>query len=445
MTPRSWPERLGGFGLGVLLLFFQMNATVAWVGLGFIILAFLLEAPATLRRLAGNPLIPLWLALLAYIAASTALAAKAFPDTADEQWKSLRLWYGILFFMPVVACYMERGTMNLPRVLLFAGGSVVLRIVTHFDDTNPFVGERVGFGLNPIATALYMEVCALGLLVLAPRLLEATVAPPWLKSLTRILGPILLLLFLEALVLSQSRSGWVAAGLVFPPILLLRYRRALAALNWRAPRTLATVALLLAGLGLFVRENAEIIGRRLPANVAGVEHAIKGEKAEEADTSIGFRLLMWQVGLERWLERPLTGWGPGSTEMLLTQSKVAMLHRKSGKSLFSHLHNTYLEVLLKFGLVGAGLFGALGAGFLLALWRGWQAGLLAADLAWLLLGIWGLSLVWSFFEFRFFHYEWRNYCMLLGAVSFSLSSRLRHRQPTFWRPHPAGQDCARPL
>ena len=83
------------------------------------------------------------------------------------------------------------------------------------------------------------------------------------------------------------------------------------------------------------------------------------------------------------------------------------------------LHNTYLEILVRFGIVGALLL-ITGALLLIrAVFRAYGAGLMPRDYFLFLLGSFGLVAVWSLFDFRALHTDWRAYWACLAGTAYT--------------------------
>ncbi|MBB5021881.1 O-antigen ligase family protein [Desulfurispira natronophila] len=78
------------------------------------------------------------------------------------------------------------------------------------------------------------------------------------------------------------------------------------------------------------------------------------------NSSSGYRLKMWGVSLLTILEAPLFGHGVNSVESIFAKYHNLGIHR------FNHAHNTYLDITLRFGLVGLFLYISL---WVLALWQ----------------------------------------------------------------------------
>lgn len=66
-------------------------------------------------------------------------------------------------------------------------------------------------------------------------------------------------------------------------------------------------------------------------------------------TSSVIRVRSWEVGLDWFLEKPLLGHGAGALQRLIENNNM---FKNAFKGKFGHLHNSYLEILIAYGLVG---------------------------------------------------------------------------------------------
>ncbi|MER8829449.1 O-antigen ligase family protein [Mesorhizobium sp. M0938] len=133
------------------------------------------------------------------------------------------------------------------------------------------------------------------------------------------------------------------------------------------------MAMLIAGIAVLLINRQKLRGRNalrllLILGVAGLAIAAFGfqtilERAEflrsdwEAlkahgnySTALGFRVAMWQIGLDAFREMPLFGHGVGATRLLMKQGfqeQFGMVHG------FSHFHNGFLTALVEAGILGA--------------------------------------------------------------------------------------------
>ncbi|WP_158675265.1 O-antigen ligase family protein [Thiohalobacter thiocyanaticus] len=158
----------------------------------------------------------------------------------------------------------------------------------------------------------------------------------------------ILLVFLALVVLwTQTRAVWLACALVLPVVLL-----ALVVHSLQHPRSGKVLMIILAGtavLAAAVLLNGGIIEKRLMTDVERVVSLLTTENVEGLDaTGLRSRMPLWAEAWERIEARPLTGWGAGTSEMLIVSSGV--------KPPQSHFHNLYLQLLAEIGVVGLCLF-----------------------------------------------------------------------------------------
>ena len=130
-------------------------------------------------------------------------------------------------------------------------------------------------------------------------------------------------------------------------------------------------------------------------------------------SSVGLRFHFNVYGLEKWLERPVIGWGPGTSRMLLMQHPLKAAHG------FPHVHNTYLDAFLELGSIGGGLFAASAFLLIRMLWRGRRDGSIPEDLAIFLFGVAAMLSIWSLSNVRYDHVDGRHYHLMLAAIIYT--------------------------
>lgn len=79
-------------------------------------------------------------------------------------------------------------------------------------------------------------------------------------------------------------------------------------------------------------------------------HRTLGERLEEGGP-VKFRMAVYQAGWEMFLQRPFWGWGANAMQTELS-SRISDFHQEQ-----FYFHNTYLEILVQYGLVGLFLYG----------------------------------------------------------------------------------------
>ncbi len=68
---------------------------------------------------------------------------------------------------------------------------------------------------------------------------------------------------------------------------------------------------------------------------------------------MAFRVAVYQAGWEMFLKKPLSGWGSLAMQTELS-NQISDFHQEQ-----FYFHNTYLEILVQYGLVGLGFYGWL--------------------------------------------------------------------------------------
>ncbi|MEJ2426252.1 MAG: O-antigen ligase family protein [Candidatus Thiodiazotropha sp.] len=135
-------------------------------------------------------------------------------------------------------------------------------------------------------------------------------------------------------------------------------------------------------------------------------------------SSSTYRLHLWQFGLEKWLQRPFTGWGPGTTHALVEADNNPGLRDERGVS-FDHLHNAYLEVVFQLGLIGIVLI-ALVCGLMIAkLMEAYRRKRVSLYFIAFLFGNFALISVYSLTDFRHLHWNWRFYWLIIAGITFA--------------------------
>jgi len=416
-------DLLGTVGLASFAFSCLFSTSGANIGLALLAGAIMLR-PAPVRGLRRDPLILLAAASTAYLLLRTVWALWEMPEIRrfqiSQAWAWLRLWLFLAVAWWVKGDLRQSGRLLLLALLGLLVG-MALQLLTHPHMVSS--GVRTGFHLKIIAFGLYSSTAILGLSVFAPRLLGRTELHP--SFVLRVgLWLIALASLVQGLIMTQSRGAWLTAAVVIPPVTLACHwnpdgqRRR----PWRLRVPLVGIALL--GCGTLVAVNLRTVTARLADEREVFAAAWRGEFQAVPSVGFGVRVHTFRFGVTKWLERPIFGWGPGATEYLISHSGLPQLRHaqmvegewRPGPNWLDHLHNTYLEVLVRFGLVGALLMvstiGLLATG----LWVAHREGRLPLDYCWFLTGTLGLMALWSLSDFRLLHPDWRSYWILMGGI-----------------------------
>jgi O-antigen ligase len=414
-------DRAGHYGAGIFAFGSFFGAGVANIGLALMLLSMLGVRDASTRALVRTQVFRLTVLLGAIILFRAALAVWEEPVAAEEHWSEARRWAMLILFVPF-GYWLARWADAVLTALLLALSGLLLSAVLSLDWSTlqlVFQGGRYGFGFSEVPWGMYSAVATLGLIVFGGRLLLRRGRTALVLSSTWLLA---LAFFLQGLLASQSRGAWVAFAAALPiSLMILVFGRLASPVRWRRWGTAAAVAL--AGAAIMVANQKAIIDR-LDDERDVVAAIIKGDFEDMPLSSVGLRVRATELALEAVRERPVTGLGPAGTRHVLASASDA------GVRGLSHLHNGYLEILVRFGLLGSAAFGALIAAVLGGLWRGYRRGSIAPDYLAFFVGAFLLAAIWSMIDFRLIYSDGRFFWILMMGAGWSLVLKSDRQAPT---------------
>jgi O-antigen ligase len=439
-------EPVGLAGLSLFAFFAVLGGAGTEIGLGLMLLAMLPELSRVWRAYRFEPVFWLVVFGMAYIIASAWLAARVFPATRDVQWESAVDW---LRLSPVlfVAWWLRGDVQRLTVVfLLFAGGALTRMLVyAPWDRLGDFVNMRLpaysgGFGLWHISFSAYLAVICFGLALLVPPFIQS-VSGPWRRGILWVFAVSVALFFLGAIVIARSRGTWLsmAATIIVTVPLYLFLKRREGGGSWH-PRLWQWAA-----AGVVVVLFAVVAGPTVVHRMTGESETwkaiVEGPIEAVPQTSIGTRVHLYHLAVERWLERPMFGWGVGSHRMLLREENLDYNP--------SHFHNVFLEMLVRFGLVGTAIALSI---VVIVYWRvvrEYSRGYISTRWFVFLVAVLIFTFFWSQADIRIIKWDYRNFFILFFSMVMSLvppwSRPLRskaihpvRREPT--APNPMGSE-----
>lgn len=402
--------QLGTFALYIVCFGAFFSPPVAALGSALLLLAVPISLTAPARMLAGP--LPWVLAGFFCLLIVRTLTVDLFGDgTLQADWKYLANWLQLALLIPF-ALFLRADPQQLGRLLLLALCGLVLGVLRRLDWERAFndpiwlLTDRHGYGFTAIGFALLCGTTVIGLLCLRRRWWENVEKRGW-NFAGRLLWFVLLILMMHGFLQSRSRGSLLAlicAALVG----LIGYGR----LNPRPPagkqlsKTLTIIGLVIVAVAAL---NGASFIERWSIGYESVTSMLRGDLERVSKSSEGLRWQAHVAGLEFWRQKPWFGWGPVETHRLMATDD---LHLK-------HLHNTYLEILVQFGLVGLLLFVASVSLLLYQLWQVIARNRIPVDygLFLFLSAIYGL--LWSLFNFRIPNVDWRMYWIIIFGASLS--------------------------
>jgi O-antigen ligase len=332
------------------------------------------------RKIRQDPLFWLMLVFLAYLILTGFWLSLDLPEGIESRIKAKRYYYKA--FALFMVSFWIGARKNGGWILLAAFIAGVLFYLASTTPASEWIagwnGQRVDFGiLNAQHTGLIFGTMLLCLLFFSPRLFTAT--PLVLKPVFVMILILLAGLALFGVLVTKVRAVWLGLGAALMTLavlssFLLFFNHALRS-SWSKfvfISFLLTSLTLIAGLCVFDME--ERIFPRLLEERSEIAHVIEHQTSKGIGmSSVGVRIASWEAAIDWIGERPWLGWGPGTAGHLINRSPR---FSDEFKGSFGHLHNSYLETLLSFGLIGTSILGALvvwvGIATVLAFRRGWM-------------------------------------------------------------------------
>lgn len=408
-----------------LLLIFAFSAwsltSLANLTLALLILLFLTDIPSHREQLRRDPA---FLLLIGVVLTTSLLALRAgwdFPSTVPDQLHGIKAWASPFLFV-IIAWWLRRD----PSLSWTLMGSAILGLVfgvLRKTDWSliPRVldGMRYDFGYAALGLAFIASVMLMGLFVFHGRFIRMRLSGrprPWLGWLLWISGVAFLLVLL---LVTQSRGAALSLAIAAVLYVIIQTGDALRRGNqWRrqAWRALVSAALIvtLAVLLLWATKERQVHDWQ--------ELTVGSESELSYSGSVATRLNLWKLGTQVFAERPLLGFGPGtsSTEFLVPQRIVSVDdYQFANAPHWSHLHSVALEVVTRFGLAGL-LIAALLLAILLRTHLLLNSDPRVPDdlRVFLILGS-VMLLLYCLYDFRLVNVDIRFFCILFLGIAYS--------------------------
>lgn len=236
-------------------------------------------------------------------------------------------------------------------------------------------GVRVDFGLNNaqhtgmLTGTVFLGVLAYTRKILAPGRWQLVRTLAWVAALV---------VFGTALVISQTRTVWIGAfaGLcVYFIGLLVWIFRMPPQHKTRMMLTTLSGLILLTALAVYKLE--PVIEKRLHAEQEIIEGLTSLKLKDDGSSSISYRTNSWKTAVPWIVERPLIGWGGNGRGLVLDHSPDLpdWFMAKTG-----HLHSTYVDTLVNFGLLGLALFLAILGWTLIRAYQAWRQDYMSSEM-----------------------------------------------------------------
>lgn len=405
-------------GIGLLAFSGLLEPNLASEGGVLVVLAFLLTAKQSSRLLIHSHLF--WLAIIfsCYVVVRALIGYQEFPELSgnrNPKLEDLIRASGLVSLL--IAIFLRNNKQRIHLVLWLAAISYVLGCLNLLDwlvVQEQGLATRSIFVTNPNIIGLFSAAASLGgilgLLHISRRTDSAALRLPFLGAMTLFLA-----FSTTMLILSQSRSAWLAMLLVTPAILCAWWLRTPREQRPTVKRWhLAVAVCILASLLTFLHPVITERWERTQADIGSLSMEI-GEKGRIHNIST--RLEMWRIATETSAERPIFGWGHGSAQLFLLAENPELLRDRN------HFHSLYLTLLNNFGLTGLLLFISIYGAFswrVVAFMRHPGA---SPELPIFLLGSLAIFAIVTIFQLRLNDTTGVYYLILFGALAMALNQK----------------------
>lgn len=266
------------------------------------------------------------------------------PDWAEQHPKIDRL--GRLFICLFMAWIIKDSNKYILGVLAsFVAGLIVLPWIDLSlieEIGNGWNGVRIDLNIrNAQHTALFYGIALLAMLTYSTRFFKVKKN----RVFIILLWGISVSFLMSIIVFSQVRAAWLALAIcIVIGFLFLAKDIVQSSLNTKVVALLISI-----GVVSSVIFFSPIMDDRVSSEKEVYQYFIDGNIEDMPYTSIGVRIHSWRAALQFWAESPIFGWGGEARTLVIKETNWLPEHVKNS---FGHLHNTYLEILVTYGILG---------------------------------------------------------------------------------------------
>lgn len=344
-------EWMAAVGSVMLLLSVGVSKSGQNLGMGLLLLAFILAGWSTWLWVGRHPLVVLTVLWIGVIALSTWVAVESIGTTFSDQGREL--WrFSRFFLIPLLAWGIAVSRLGADRAYLLLFTGFLLGYFYHAGQAGwPLVLVNLGrveiwegvqfYGMFS-ATAILAALIHLGNV----RSLDAG---QWQRVLLVGFWVMVLMVALNGFAVSQARASFIALSVV----LLVYFLGHLIT----DPRRRGRIDYLLLALFVIITvggmQQSGIMDRthqRFERDLSAVISGVDTETGYFEETNLGIRLNQWQSALGVWRDHWFLGVGPDGARYA---HAISELPERTARSSQHHFHSIYIDLLLRFGIAGA--------------------------------------------------------------------------------------------
>jgi len=381
----KWIKGFGVIGLFIFVFGIFFRHKTANAGILIMVVAFVLLFNPIGKRLIKDPLLILGSIFFLFVAT---LAVRAITEFDGYQTMIVEriFLYGCVFLLVFLVAFWMHHVRGKWDWIFFTFLTGFLAQIIRKSEWANFMEvallywtgvKRAGFGSSVNRFGLWSAIILLTCALLHKRLWGCSENKFW-YGIRITFWFFMCSVSAMGLVFSQSRAAWLASAIVTIPIVLYKLYKT-KQLKFKAISLLAIIVLSVASL----TNLSEIVGRRvlMESNIDMQKESVTGI------ASIDERLQIYKLFFEKWKERPLIGYGPGTSRILLKRADGQ--YEKISR--YDHFHNILFDLTIQLGIVGLILYAGCFFVIIRQLVRGKQRGQLELDYYLVALG--GLALI----------------------------------------------------
>ena len=405
---------LSQFGLLSFALFGWLGVAGSTIGAAILLMLSIIRFSDMWKKVHRLPLF--WVSIVAIL---FVVLHWIFTDSIDQKTSEYAIRYTkslVYTWLFIIIGWHIYHNIDLIRWLIglpIIGLIIKIMIETDWRHFTLFLNNRQDFGFSIAGAGLYTALSIWGLSIVSISIYKKYTGLQRLLALLATLIGIVVLS--ESLLITQARSGWVTIifGVAFVFFLILIKEKKISQIQY-IKRFALIIVLMSLSLTVLLIANHKVLLKRLYDD-SGVYSTLLSFDRNKIpyDSSVGVRAHMLIYGFKRWLEKPVLGWGVGSSRSLLAQDKII----NTGDH--PHFHNNYLELLVEQGIVGFSFYLIAFVLLIHGLFKAYSEGFVPKDIFYYLNGAWVMVLVWSLADSRMVHVDLRFFLLLLCGISFS--------------------------
>lgn len=295
------------------------------------------------------------------------------PDYAESSLKLHRMgaWFSFILVASVLANHPQRLIM---MWCAFIAGLLATPWTTGDGLTeilNGLNGARVDFGINNAQhTGMLFGTILIGSIAFTPWVTKQTIIPKRIALgsailLTALCGAVVLMTSTRAIIIGVAAAVITMAGI--SAVTQPQRSKFVTSMKLGVAAGVSTGVFLVV-LGI---SHSDTAPARWQQQSSTIQAILQNDLQNMPNDGVGIRFKSW-LEATQWIKaEPITGWGGKGRKLVLEHSQLLP---NEIKKQFSHLHNSYIDTLVNYGINGLAILLLLYAWLIRRSWAAWTSG-----------------------------------------------------------------------